>query len=122
MRTPLNALITEKSLRFISVLHNSDLADAIANDPDHDPQTRGFLKNVCAKVSIELSDDIDQICGLLSISKRAFLEAAMSEAVSKAKGIMEREGVWESIKEDQDGKPTPADYDASRALDSNEGC
>lgn len=50
MRTPLNALITEKSLRFISVLHNSDLADAIANDPDHhDPQTRGFLKNVCAR-------------------------------------------------------------------------
>jgi len=109
MRTPLNALITEKSLRFISVLHNSDLADAIANDPDHDSQTRGFLKNVCAKVSIELSDDIDEICGLLSISKRAFLEAAMSEAVTKAKVIMEREGVWESIKEDQDSKPTPAD-------------
>lgn len=96
MRTPLNALITEKSLDFISTRRNSDLFEMIASDQiDHSFP----LKNVCAKVSPELSDEIDQICGLLSISKRRFLEAAMVEAVAKAKRIMDSEGVFESIED-----------------------
>jgi hypothetical protein len=96
MRTPLNALITEKALNFISVRRNSDLVDLIARDQfEHSVP----LKNVCAKVLPELSDEIDEVCSLLGISKRRFLEAAMIEAVSKAKGIMEREGVWEAIED-----------------------
>lgn len=121
MRTPLNALVTEKALRFIAIRRNSDLADAIANDPDHEPQMRGILKNVCAKVCVGLSDDIDEICSLLDISKRAFLEAAMLEAVSKARGIIDREGVMESIQDGLGLVATAVDYDASRALDANEG-
>ena len=96
MRSPLNALITEKALSFISTRRNSDLFELIACDQiDH-----AFpLKNVCAKVMPELSDEIDEICGLLGISKRRFLEAAMVEALSKAKGIIAREGVWEAIED-----------------------
>lgn len=97
MRTPLNALITEKALRFLSISRNSDLVEMVADDPDHEPQLRGLLKNVCAKVGVGLSDDIDEICALLSISKRAFLEAAMIDAVAKAKVIIQREGVYEAL-------------------------
>jgi len=69
------------------------------------------LKNVCAKVSPQLSDDIDDICGLLSISKRRFLEAAMLEAVSKARYIIQREELDEVLVGD--------DYDLSNAAISD---
>lgn len=100
MRTPLNALVTEKALHFVSVRRNSDLLDMVAADPDHEDQFRNVLKNVCAKVSVDLSNDIDEICNLLSISKRAFLEAAMIEAVSKARMIMDKEGFWDAFREE----------------------
>lgn len=98
MRSPLDALVTEKALHFISVRRNADLTEMLANDPDY--ANVMLLKNVCAKVSVQLSDQIDEVCNLLDISKRRFLEAAFLEAVSRAHAIIEAEGVWESIEED----------------------
>jgi hypothetical protein len=94
MRTPLDALLTEKSLQFVSIHKNSDLLEGLNLIPML--EEAGELKNVCAKVSAGLSDEIDRVCGLLHIHKRRFLEAAMIEALNKAKQIMEAEGVWES--------------------------
>lgn len=93
-RTALDALITRKSLEFISVCHNEALGDLIADDRlEHNIP----LKNVCAKVSVELAEDIDQVCQLLGISKRQFLEAAFLDAVHKAYQIMEFEGVNQAL-------------------------
>lgn len=98
MRSPLNALLTEKSIRYVSNRRNAELADhvdPILNSlPDSD-QLSLPIKNVCAKVSVELSDEIDEIVGLLGISKRRFLEAAFIEAVAMARQIMAQEGVTE---------------------------
>jgi hypothetical protein len=98
MRSPLNALLTEKSLHFVSIRRNAELADHILNSPDSDPLSLP-IKNVCAKVSVELSDEIDEIVGLLGISKRRFLEAAFIEAIAMARRIMEQEGVTASLDE-----------------------
>lgn len=51
------------------------------------------LKNVCAMVSQDLFDDLSNVCGLLDISKRSFIEAALIEALQKAHQVMEQEGV-----------------------------
>lgn len=95
-RTALDALITEKSLTLMSVGRNEVILDLIADDRiEHNVP----LKNVCAKVSPQLADEIDQICGLLDISKRRFLETAFIEAVQKARAIMEAEGVFDYLEE-----------------------
>ena len=113
MRSPIDALVTDKSLALISTSGNRDFLDLVL---DGTIDANLPLKNVCAKVSSELSDEIDKVCDLLNISKRRFLEAAFIEAVQKAHAIMESEGVFQAM----NPTVTPDEYDASRALDANE--
>lgn len=89
-RSPLEALILEKSLSFVS---RGDDVDLVLDQPD----TTGVIKNVCAKVSCELSDEIDQVCGLLDIRKRRFLESCFIDGIAKAKQIMRDEGVFDHV-------------------------
>ena len=100
-RTVLDALVTEKTLSFISTRHNADLLDLVAEDR---LENNILLKNVCAKVTPQLSDQIDEIVGLLGVSKRRFLEAAFIEAVAKAHEIMRAEGLFEVLEDGQLGE------------------
>lgn len=92
-RSPLDSLVTEKALRIVNGYDNSRIVDMMADDPNHQLP----LKNVCAKVSVDLSEQIDQVCALLDISKRQFLEMAFIEALDKANRIIEEEGVFEAL-------------------------
>lgn len=93
-RTHLESLVTEKALSLVNGSDNSWLIDKLSEEnPDQDFP----IKNVCAKVSVQLSDEIDSIVRLLGISKRIFLEAAFIDAVSKAKEIIDEEGVFEAL-------------------------
>jgi len=98
MRSPLNALLTEKALHAVSIRRNAELTDHILNNPEWEPP-QVAIKNVCAKVSIDLSDEIDEVVGLLGIHKRRFLEAAFIEAIAMARQIMEEEGVNASLED-----------------------
>lgn len=95
MRSPLDALVTEKALHLVSGSGNADLLDHLGVVDQ--VENVGQIKNVCAKVSSQLADEIDNIVNVLDISKRRFLEAAMIEAVQKAKAIMDAEGVWQAL-------------------------
>lgn len=94
MRSPIDALVTEKCLALISVTRNAAFFDLVV---DEAVDANIPLKNVCARVSAELSEEIDKICDLLGISKRRFLEAAFVEAVQKAHSIMDAEGLHQAI-------------------------
>jgi hypothetical protein len=97
MRSQLDALLTEKSISFVHTQKNLELLNIIIEqDSDGAPETR----NVCAKVSPQLAERIDQVCQMLDIRKRAFLEAAFVEAIQKAEEIMRAEGVYEIMQED----------------------
>lgn len=96
-RTPFDALITQKSLEFLS--QYTDLADLAVQSLEEGEELNVPLKNVCARVAVPLAEKIDSICSLLGISKRRFLETAFSEAVIKAEAIMEAEGVYEMFEE-----------------------
>lgn len=90
MRTCLDSLITQKALSLINNSVSSDLPDLPG------------LKNVCAKVTSQLSEEIDEVCALLGVHKRQFLEAAFIDAVATAREILRREGVFEVL-----GKSVP---------------
>jgi len=104
VRTPLDALITRKTLDFIYThgnWGNGDVMDLIIDHAAENGEMPFKLKNVCAKVSEELANKIDEVCGLLEISKRRFLEAAFIEAILKANEIMDKEGLWDCLEEDR---------------------
>ena len=93
-RTHLESLVTEKALHLVNGSDNGWLVEKLSEEnPDQDFP----IKNVCAKVSVQLSNEIDSIVGLLGISKRLFLEAAFIDAVSKSKEIIDAEGVFEAL-------------------------
>lgn len=96
-RTPLEALLLERTLHRIGVSRNDALLDAVADQPE------AGLKNVCAKVHPDLSRRIDEVCDLLDISKRRFLESAMVEALEQAYAIFEAEGLYAALEGKADG-------------------
>lgn len=98
-RSPIDSLVTEKALNIVNGSDYEVFTNAMIEDnPGAFP-----VKNVCAKLSISLSDEIDNICSLLSLSKREFIQAALSEAVGKAYRIIDTEGVWHAVKERNGG-------------------
>lgn len=95
-RTPFERLVTQKSMDFVSNAQNEKLTDFMIESGQADP----MMKNLCTKVTTSLSDEIDNLCSILDISKRKFCEAAFIEAVEKAQSIMREEGVFSVFDED----------------------
>ena len=95
MRSPLDLLLTERSLRVVRFAGHSDLIDSILEQSL--PESSPAIKNMCAKVSVQLLNRLDETCNLLDISKRKFIEIAVIEALIKADEIMSSEGVVEAI-------------------------
>jgi hypothetical protein len=57
------------------------------------------VKNVCAKLSVELSDLIDLTAGQLGISKRKFIEIALIQLVEHSQHVMECVGTIDAIED-----------------------
>ena len=57
------------------------------------------LRNVCAKLSVELSDRIDQTVSVLGVSKRLFIERALIEAIEQAEAMLDEVGAWEGFED-----------------------
>lgn len=91
-RSALDLLVTHAAL---SQMVQSGLETKLVEQMLDSPEAASVVKNVCAKLSVDLSDEIDKVCDFLSISKRKFIEAALLEAVAKAKAIIDSEGVHE---------------------------
>lgn len=51
------------------------------------------VRQMCAKVSTQLYDELENVCGLLDMSKREFIEGAVADAISRAKDVIDRSGV-----------------------------
>jgi hypothetical protein len=64
------------------------LTDRLA---DEAPQ----LRQMCAKVTPELYDRLEQVCGVLDMSKRQFIEGAVADALDRAVETIEKVGALE---------------------------
>lgn len=106
MRSKIDSLVTEKALSLINDSTSDFIVDHVLGDQGEFPLKSAEplpLKNVCAKVSTQLSEDIDKVCDFLGISKRRFLEAAFIDALDKAQAIISSEGVEAALASGQDG-------------------
>lgn len=79
MRSSLDALVTRRVLDRLDSTPSDDVFEYV---PDE------LSKNVCAKVAVSLSDEIDYLVTFLGCSKRVFLESAFLDAVHKARDII----------------------------------
>jgi hypothetical protein len=55
------------------------------------------VRQMCAKVSHELYEEVDNVCGFLDMSKREFIEAAVVEAVKRAHHIIREHGGLDAL-------------------------
>ena len=59
------------------------------------------IKNVCAKVSEQLADRLDNMCGFLDLSKRRFIEAAIINALDEADRVAAEVKMFERFEEQE---------------------
>jgi hypothetical protein len=52
------------------------------------------IKNVCAKLAIPLVDELEEVCGILDITKRAFIESALISAIAQFRDIAEEHDIF----------------------------
>lgn len=88
-------LIQFKALHNIYGGGNVDLIDHVLKQSGPEELEKMKMRNVCALISMPLFDRLETMCGLLSISKREFIENALVEALDMADKIVEEEGVFE---------------------------
>jgi len=55
------------------------------------------VRQMCAKVSTVLYADLEQVCSLLEMSKREFIETAVGDALQRAHEVINRSGVVEQM-------------------------
>lgn len=55
------------------------------------------LRQMCAKVSVALYQDLENVCGALDMTKREFIEAAVADAIDQAKTVIEKSGGLEAL-------------------------
>ena len=70
---------------------NSFFLDAAlaSKDPEFTEHFAKITKNVCAMISIELADEMDQIGGILELNKREMITLAIIDFLEKARGVIE---------------------------------
>ena len=52
------------------------------------------IKNVCAKLAVTLVDQIDEACNVLSMSKREFIEIAITNLIAEVDEIAEKHDIY----------------------------
>lgn len=54
------------------------------------PEVKEKLRNICAFISPELFNKVENLCSLLGLSKRQFVEMALCDLIEKADATLER--------------------------------
>ncbi|BCL77453.1 hypothetical protein JHS3_31890 (plasmid) [Jeongeupia sp. HS-3] len=80
-----------------SNIENDRLLEAAGKEPND------FVKTVCSPISIELFERMNDVLGLLDMTKREFIQAALISALDRADEIIREVNPWESLPESQPG-------------------
>lgn len=90
-------LIRYKALDQVYSLRSTKLLNHIMEDPDFQQQIG--TKKIQFDATPDLHADLEEVVSLLAISKREFLQAAVSQALEKAHQIIREEQVIQTLEE-----------------------
>lgn len=88
-RSLIESIATEGVLRHI----NRSTSRAIEDEFINNAPEGTIVRNMCAKVSSALIDQVDHATAFLGINKRSFIEAAVIDALEKVRQVEEQEGL-----------------------------
>jgi hypothetical protein len=96
MRSAVNAIATERTLHRLSVTANQNFLDLVEAGQ---LASNGEVptKNMCFKCLPPFAEEIDEVCVILGVSKRMFLQACAEDGVRIARRIMEAEGLMDEL-------------------------
>ena len=94
--------IQYKALDFKFGSSGAVLLDAVLRDPEQAEKLP--LKNVCAKLHVDLVKRLDETVNTLQMSKREFIEYAIIEALNRADVIMDEVDMVEFLIEQEKAK------------------
>ena len=63
------------------------------------------VKNVCAKLPIPIVERLDNLLGVLDMTKRDFIEMALVDALDRVDAILGEVDAFEFVRQDQAGEP-----------------
>jgi ABC-type uncharacterized transport system ATPase component len=93
-------VVTLKSLEFkLSSQIEGRTTDLLL---DSEPSLAAQFKNVCAPIPLALNDELENMLGLLSMSKRQFMTLAIASAIDESRALMDEIDVIEYHKEFDD--------------------
>lgn len=84
-------VIQLQALKLKAINSGQGLAALVDRAVEESPQ----LRQMCAKVSPELYDRLEQVCSVLDMSKRQFIEGAVADALERAVETIEKMGAFE---------------------------
>lgn len=94
----LTELLTYRALHFKLSSQTGMMESLVDRALDNESTANELrVKNVCAKLTLQLSDRIDNACNILDISKRRFIEAAIIAALDEADRVMEEVNIFENL-------------------------
>jgi hypothetical protein len=89
--------IKYRALAFKYDRQNTDLTEAVlASDQGAIP-----LRNVCAKLTVELAERVDNAASVMGITKRLFIERALLEAIDLVNATLDEVNAWEGFGESE---------------------
>lgn len=77
----------------LQVLKRKETFPARATDELINRSADPSIKQLCAKVHVSLIQDLDEVCALLDMSKRQFIEAALVDALERAHSTIDASGI-----------------------------
>lgn len=90
-------VITKNALEFkLSGALTGNIADTLI---ENNPSLRAQFKNVCAPIPLKLNEELENVTGVLGLSKRDFLTLAIASAIDEAKALMDEIDVTEYLSE-----------------------
>jgi len=95
----LTELLMYKTLHVKQSFQNDFVIEHLVEKNPDEAEKSFQLRNVCAKVSTHLADRLDGVCGLLDISKRRFIEAALINALDEADRVTAELNLNEAFQE-----------------------
>ena len=81
----------------LQVLKRKETFPARAMDQILNRSEDPSIKQLCAKVHVSLIQDLDEVCALLDMSKRQFIEAALVDALARAHDAIDSSGILNDL-------------------------
>lgn len=81
---PLQAYLTGKALQAFG--HVDESFDRLSEKATEEISSE--IRNVCAKLHVTQDDKINEVCAILNMKKRRFIELALLQAVDQANAVI----------------------------------